>query len=360
MSALLSLLGWSFLPGVASSWIQSIYYGITIRAGDPKPKAGSPKHTQHRRRIHILVVTLYLLYTIYEADHDLRRLSSYYQDLSVPTTATGPEIKSRFRRLAAVHHPDKTGSEAASESAAYFIHLKLASDTLQDAAKRFAYERFGDAMISWEKCITIKDYVTKGVLYTILPHYGVAAAMIYLLGMFGYMEFGKFYRWLILVTLGLFEVHTVTRPGFPPALNIVNAVVTTVSSRPPYLPFQIIALLRKLTLTVYIALSQIGPLLVQDSKTKKAAAEDGEKAVRESLVALEAVSKQLDADAVRLMDMEVAPFKGDAATINNLRGQMREWLVQNTIRADPMVRDALGTSLKRRRVDAPAGAKRNW
>lgn len=356
MSALLSLIGWSFLPELVSSWVQAIYYGITIRAGDPKPQPGSPQHARHRRRIHTLVITAYLLYTVYEADHDLRRLSSYHADLGVPVTATDREIKSRFRRLAALHHPDKAGS---GQGAAYFIHLKLASDTLQDAAKRFAYERFGDATASCDRCATIRDHVARGVLRTILPHYGVAAAVVYVLGLFGYMEFGKFYRWLILMTLCLFEVHTVTRPAFPPLLTFVNGVVTTVTSRPPYLPFQLIALLRKLTLTVYIALSQIGPLLVPDSKTRKPAAEDNEKAVRERLVVLEAVSRQLDADAARLMDMELAPFKGDTASITHLGGQMREWLVQNTIRADPLVKDALGTSLKKRRKDAPAGAKGN-
>lgn len=357
MSALLSLIGWSFLPKLASSWVQAIYYGVTIRAGDPKPQPGSPQHARHRRRIQMLVITAYLLYTVYEADHDIRRLSSYHADLGVPVAATDREIKSRFRRLAALHHPDKTGVGGGGDGA-YFIHLKLASDTLQDAVKRFVYERFGDAMASCEKCSTLRDHVARGVLHTILPYYGVAAAMVYGLGLFGYMEFGKFYRWLILMTLCLFEVHTVTRPGFPPLLTLVNGVVTTVTSRPPYLPFQLIALLRKLTLTVCIALSQIGPLLVPDSRTRKAPAEDNEKAVRERLVVLEAVSKQLDADAVRLVEMEVAPFKGDPASISHLGGQMREWLVQNTIRADPLVKDTLGTSLKRRK-DAPAGARGN-
>ncbi|OAA46042.1 Heat shock protein DnaJ [Metarhizium rileyi] len=359
MSALLSLIGWSFLPGLASSWIQTIYYGITIRAGDPKPQAGTPRHAEHRRRIHILVVAVYLLYTIYEADYDLRCQPSYYKDLGVQFDSTDREIKSRFRRLAALHHPDKTSAEEAAESANYFIHLKLASDTLQDAASRFAYERFGEAVNTWEKCVTIKEFVTHGVLYTILPHYGIAAAMIYGLALFGYLDFGKFYRWLILVALCLFEVHSVTRPDFPPLLNVVNAIMTRVAFREAYLPFQFIALLRKLILTVYIALSQIGPLLVPTSKAKKVAVEDDEKSLRESLVRLETLSKQLDSDAGRLMDMEVAPFKGDAASVSNLQGKMREWLVQNTIRADPIVKDAMGKSFMKRRIDAPSGAKGN-
>ncbi|KAG5926300.1 hypothetical protein E4U42_003447 [Claviceps africana] len=356
MAALLSFLGWSFLPDLVSSFVQTIYYGVTIRAGDPKPASGSPQYVKHRRRIQILVMTAYLVYTIYEAGHENSQLSSYYADLGVPFTATEREIKSRFRRLAAVHHPDKTGSEAASESAAYFIHLKLASDTLQDAAKRFAYERFGDAVVSWEHCVTAGDYVSQGVLYNILPHYGIAVSAIYIMGLFGYMEFGRFYRWLILVTMCLVEVHAVTRAGFPPLLKLVNALVTTLARRPPYLPFQFIALLRSLTLTSYMAFSQLGPLLAPESVKGDNPAADDQQALRESLAALEAVSKQLDVDTGRLMDMEVAPFKGDAAVVDGLRGHMKEWLVQNTIRADPMVTDALRRALKTsRKHAAPSG-----
>ncbi|KAG5948645.1 hypothetical protein E4U53_006220 [Claviceps sorghi] len=352
MAALLSLLGWSFLPDLASSFVQKIYYGVTIRAGDPKPASGSPQYVKHRRRIQILVMTAYLVYNIYEAGHENSQISSYYADLGVPFTATEREIKSRFRRLAAVHHPDKTGSEAASASAAYFIHLKLASDTLQDAVKRFAYERFGDVVVSWEQCVTARDYVSQGVLYNILPHYGMAISMTYIMGVFGYMGFGRFYQWLILMTMCLVEVHAVTRAGFPPLLNLVNALVTTLARRPPYLPFQFIALLRRLTLTTYMAFSQIGPLLAPESVKAKSPAADDKQALQESLMALEAVSKQLDADTGRLMDMEAAPFKGDAAVVDSLRGHMQEWLVQNTIRADPVVQDALRRALKTSRKQA--------
>ncbi|KAK7415911.1 hypothetical protein QQZ08_012206 [Neonectria magnoliae] len=359
MSGYLSMLGWAFLPGLATSWIQTIYYGLSIRAGDPKPAPGSARFNSHRRTIHILVIATYLLYTIYEADYDQRRDPSYYADLGVTFSAPEREIKSRFRRMAALHHPDKVGADA-PDSAAFFMHLKQASDTLQDAAKRFAYERFGPEVARWQKCITIKDYVTRGVVSGILPHYGVAAASIYVLGLFGYMDFGKYYRWLILLVLCTFELHSVTRPDFPPVVTTINAVLTRLTSHHPYLPFQVISLARKLTITFYIALSQIGPLLVEQfGGGQKAVAQNEEKALQQNLDRLEALAKQLDGDALRLLDMELAPYKGDAEATNNLQGKMREWLVQNTIRADPMVRDALGTSLKRRRVDAPAGAKGN-
>ncbi|KAG6041702.1 hypothetical protein E4U41_002785 [Claviceps citrina] len=367
MSALISILGWSFLPDLVTSFVQTIYYGITIRAGSPKPKSGSPQHARHRRRIQILVMTAYLLYTVYEAGHDVSQTPSYYTELGVPITATDREIKSRFRRLAALHHPDKkTSSEAAAaaaageSAAAYFMHLKRASDTLQDSAGRFAYERFGDDVTSWDWCVTVRDYVRQGVLHNVLPHYGAAAAMVYLLGVFGYAApFGHFYRWLILMTLCLAELHAVTRADFPPLLKVVNALLVTLSSRPPFLPFQFIALGRKLALTGYFALSHIAPLLMADTVAKEAPAKNEDEAVRESLSALETVSKQLEADAGRLMDMEIAPFKGDTASIDSLRSQMREWLVQNTIRADPMVKDALRTALKKGRNYSLAGEKGN-
>ncbi|KAL6866195.1 hypothetical protein ACO1O0_002300 [Amphichorda felina] len=355
MSNFLSMMGWAFLPN-------TIYYGLTIRAGDPKPAPGSARYNTHRRVIHILVVTLYLAYTIYEADHDIRQASSFYADLGVSPSAADREIKSRFRRLAALHHPDKTGpSSDEAASASYFMHLKTASETLQDAARRFAYERFGPDVNRWQRCKTIRDYVSHGVLQGILPHYVVAAASMYVLGLFGYMDFGKFYRWLILVALFTFEVHAATRPRFPLLLDALNAVVTRASSHPPYLPFQIITLARKITITVYIALSQVGPLLAAHLRggDKAASPDDDDKALRQGLDRLEGVARQLDVDAARLMEMETAPYKGDSEATSNLQGKMREWLVQNTIRADPMVRDALGSSFRRRRIDAPAGAKGN-
>ena len=45
------------------------------------------------------VIVLYLLYTIFEADHWLRQAGDFYQDLGLPPGADEKTIKSRFRRL---------------------------------------------------------------------------------------------------------------------------------------------------------------------------------------------------------------------------------------------------------------------
>ncbi|KAI1639605.1 membrane associated DnaJ chaperone-like protein [Biscogniauxia mediterranea] len=372
-SQLLSLIGWSFLPNLVTGWVQSIYYGLTIRAGDPRPAPNSPRYAEHRRRIHILVVSLYLLYTIYEADYELRRAGDFYTDLGVPFSASERDIKSRFRRLAALHHPDKAGfnnnnnnhgdgGAAAADSGDYFMHLKTASDVLTDPARRFAYERFGPDMVDWKHCTTVRDYVVRGA-QSLVPYYGVVAILMYVMGLLGYLEWGRYWRWFTLVALCVFELHAVTRPRFPRFVAAgLNPLLARLTSHPPYLPFQVVALARKLCVTVYIAFSQIGPLLRQQGGQKGAAADAetaSEKQLQQNLDRLEQTARAMDVDATRLMELEMAPFAGDAEVVGSMRAKLKEWLVQNTIRADPMVRDALGRSFQKRRVDAPAGARGN-
>lgn len=313
------------------------------------------------------MVSLYLLYTIYEADYELRRAGTYYGDLGVSPDASERDIKSRFRRLAALYHPDKASNTPGSDPAdvnAYFVHLKTASETLTDPARRFAYERFGPAVVSWDRCRTVRDFVVRGA-QNLVPYYVVAAAAMYGLGLFGYLDWARHERWLVLASLFVFELHTVTRPGRPALFErVVNPLLRLVTpARTPYLPFQIIALARKLCITIYIAFSQIGPLLGADTSEGKIVVsqkgQDEELLLKQALDRVEASAKGLDADTERLLQMEMAPFAGDDEALSNMRGTVKEWLVQNTIRADPMVRDALGRSLQKRRVDAPSGAKGN-
>ncbi len=416
MSGFLSLLGWSFLPNVCLSldccllsavaartncclvpqlvtgWTQSLYYSITIRAGDPRPVPGTPRFAEHRRRIHMLVVALYLAYTIYEADHDLRREGSFYQDLGVPLAASDRDIKARFRRLAAQFHPDKVAASpnlpgGADAVNAYFVHLKTAADTLIDPARRFAYDRFGPSSVAWAtttvssaaaaaggaqqqhlRYTTVYDFVSLGAR-VLVPYYTVAVAALYGLGLLGYLTWGRYERWLVLASVLAFELHAITRPFHPRILtHVINPLLAVLAPQHgPYLPFQALQLARKLSITVYIGFSQIGPLLGADTRSGQiVAGDDGgsgsgggasDPALLAALDRLDATSRSLDADATRLLEMEMAPFVGQESVLSNVRGKVKEWLVQNTIRADPMVRDAVGRSLQRRRTDAPAGAR---
>ncbi|KKF96106.1 hypothetical protein CFO_g1546 [Ceratocystis platani] len=232
--------------------------------------------------------------------------------------------------------------------------LKTAVDTLTDPAKRFAYDRFGAGVHEWKHCTTVYDYLQRGAMDRLVPHYLGAAMLLYILGFFGLMENGRFWRWLLMAMMSVAEITLLTRPTLPRIFaNVMNPMLALVAGRAPYVQFQVIALLRRLSITVAIALAQLGPVLFpNDGSTSKA-----EVALAQGLGRLEGVAGGLDKEITAVMNVEFAPFKDDTSMITALKGQIKDWLVQNTIRSDPMVVDAMGTSLRRRRPDAPHGAR---
>ena len=70
----------------------------------------------------------------------------YYEILGVARTATDQEIKSAYRRLAVLHHPDKNPNNAAAEDK--FKEAAEAYTVLSDAEQRRRYDRFGHAGVS--------------------------------------------------------------------------------------------------------------------------------------------------------------------------------------------------------------------
>lgn len=94
---------------------------------------------------------------------------------------------------AALHHPDKVGAAEnfKETSDAFFRQLKLAQDTLMNPVQRFAYERFGPDMLSWQHCSSIRDYLIGGI-QAYSPMYIGSAIFLVLLGVTGYLQWGRF------------------------------------------------------------------------------------------------------------------------------------------------------------------------
>ena len=67
----------------------------------------------------------------------------YYELLEVERTADDKTIKTSYRRLAMLHHPDRNPGDKAAE--AKFKSISQAYDCLKDPQKRAAYDRFGHA-----------------------------------------------------------------------------------------------------------------------------------------------------------------------------------------------------------------------
>lgn len=67
---------------------------------------------------------------------------NYYDTLGVPKTATGEEIKSKYRKLAKQYHPDVNKDPAAVQK---FKEINEAYEVLGDDTKRKNYDQYGDA-----------------------------------------------------------------------------------------------------------------------------------------------------------------------------------------------------------------------
>jgi len=257
-----------------------------------------------------------------------------------------------------LHHPDKVspGSDRTTAES-YYVHLKFCRDILIDPTKRFAYDRLGPDIFFWRPQPTsIPDFLTIG-LRNLFFYYSGTAAVLTLLGFLGYIKQAAFWRFLALAALGVFEVHCLTNPTFPRLLmQVANPVFAIIPTHPQFLPWQLISLLRKLILTAFIAFSQIGPLLTSPEAAVAAASNQTDEVSQQQLQRISALGQALENEANMLMGLEMTPFAGDEAAMREMRGRMKRFLVDNTVRSNVEVRNAMGEAIARRRQGVPHGA----
>lgn len=67
--------------------------------------------------------------------------SSLYDVLGIPTGASFQEVKSAYRRLARVFHPDVASMDRRDSSTDEFLKIQAAYSTLSDPEKRADYDR---------------------------------------------------------------------------------------------------------------------------------------------------------------------------------------------------------------------------
>ncbi|KAK2796832.1 hypothetical protein FQN50_009393 [Emmonsiellopsis sp. PD_5] len=378
-SQVLSFAGWAFLPRYVTSFLQSLYYRITIRAGEPHPAPQSPRYARHYRRIYIFVVTSYLLYSFYETYHKLRTDGDFYQALGVLPTADDRAIKSGFRRLATLHHPDKQQQQPLRDGVspdAMFRHIRLAQDTLLDPVKKFAYHRFGQEVVEGAKSKTMREFLYAG-LYALLPQYAGGFIMMTLMNLFWFSGWGRyvrspcplqmticmndanargkkqwrFYTFFALLTL---ELSLLTHPNgiFMPSAHLPGWLCSLLKLDTFYLlPFQTLALARSASLTLNIFISQLTPPGDSSSGSKTSATGNGglTPQTQAQLVQLTHLARANDAEVTRLLQLGLAPFKGDEESVAKLRRGMREGLVLGSVRDSKEVKEAVERVKERRR-----------
>ena len=239
----------------------------------------------------------------------------------------------------------------------YYVHLKHARDIILDPAKRFAYDRFGpDIFAQCQSCLTIKDY-TDNALISTGTSYG--ALLVFLIGAnaLGFLTSGSYWRYLGLLAVATFEVRTILRPDHPAFLSkYLNPLVATTNIRPAYLPFQIIAIAKKASISLAQFLALLMPLYHAHSQNPSKPTDDSDNTRHEQLDRLAAFVQESNKDANRLLELESIPYRDNEKAKNELREALKKYMVQNVVHQTKEVRNAMGEVMTRRRTGVPHGA----
>ena len=358
---------------LVTNYTQSFLYTLFIRAGDPRPQPGTPQFIRHRQRIYLTILFVYFAYTLYEAHWELQRAGDLYTLLGVPRDVSEKQISSRYRRLAALHHPDKV-AQGEEPNDAYFIALTTARDTLLDNAKRFAYDRFGPDILRWQHCVTIRDYVTVGLKSVVAPHYLGWTILLAGMQFMGWMQLGAYWRWWAFASLAAFEVACITRPTFPqtwvfetvpPTMIAAVGQVWASLGLPTYLPFQTVTFARRASLTLFVAISKVSPVLAAMRSSNGQAELSDEATITRKLGTLEQLLKQNLLEATKLLSLESRPFEpssldsimqdqsgSEGGGMHELRRGLREQFVRGSVQRDREVGLAYSRAVRRRNGEA--------
>lgn len=314
---------------------------------------------KHRRNILIAIYAAYFAFTIYEVDFNLQRSSNVYYELGVPINVDESGLNSRFRKLTVKYHPDKVGPDIDRNAANnYYVHLKHARDTILDPAKRFAYDRFGpDIFAQCQTCLTIKEYTDSGLI-TAATSYGALFIILVGANALGFLKDGSYWRYFGLLAVATFEMRTALRSDHPAILSkYLNPWVTSTNLRPAYLPFQIIAILKKASISLAQFLGLLMPLYRIDTQGPSATDEDTDDARHKQIDKLSALVAESNNDASRLLDLESIPYRDNEKAKSELREALKKYMVQNVVHQEREVRNAMGQVMARKRAGVPHGAQ---
>lgn len=333
----------------ATSILQNLYYRVTISAGRRHPQPGEPLYAYHHRRIRIVVLSLYLLYTLFQSLYDVKMAGDFYILLGVTPYSSERDIKAKFRRLAAKFHPDKIRENNAipsTPSDLAFVQLKLAQDTIIDPAKRFAYDRFGPVVVRVQhpNLKTIRDYVYAG-LRAKVPEYASNAIMLIVLNYVWLPQWGRFWRYFAVAVMAFLELYFLTHAfELPPQVELLGRYLRNAAPDllPPHLlPFQVLTIARRLSMSLNIFISQLAP-----PAARSKAAQDQQ--MQQQIAHLSQATGRVDAEATNLLQLGLTPFKGEAEKVRSLREGMTESLMMGAVRNNPEVRQAVEQVLARR------------
>jgi hypothetical protein len=157
------------------------------------------------------------------------------------------------------------------------------------------------------------------------------------------------------VLMAIVEFTVLSSPEFPAFLTLwLNPLVTMLKIRPPYLPYQLMTLLHRAGISGFIAIQQLSPLFPGVAGAQ--GTPQAEAAQARQLDKLEQMMRGITVQTSKLLEFEMAPYATDEASAREVKSRFREWLIQNTVRSDPEVRDRIGRAIQAKRAKPGQGS----
>lgn len=109
------------------------------------------------------------------------------------------------------------------------------------------------------------------------------------------------------------------------------------------LPYQILSIARRVSVTLNIFISQLTPPGAKSQAQASAVAAGAAitPQLQRQLMQLTQICRLNDAEATKLLQMELAPFKGDKELVGKLRKEMKGWVNLGSVKEHPEVTSAV-------------------
>jgi len=228
------------------------------------------------------------------------RPPTLYETLNVSKHFTSQQLKSNYRKLSLMYHPDKQEPENMEAAQEKYILIRSAYEILQDPIRLKAYEKFGLNALQCKHCQNEKDY-----LYYMIPayimHYAITGLVLLIFFVLFGKGYGRYWRFLFYFGTAAFEANILIADHDPISFFL-----------PSLLIFEKIEIIRQLTVTFFIALTHIGPDLIPEKKTD----------LKKMLKELNQLSKGLDKQNSVHFVQGYEPFENNKDALNLLQQAM--------------------------------------
>ncbi|KND02969.1 uncharacterized protein SPPG_02044 [Spizellomyces punctatus DAOM BR117] len=301
------MLFWTFVPSMATKFLQKQYYSFRSSKKPPTPSEAQ----FHYSVIYVLVVVVYLIYSFVQVERNLP--PTYYDFLDVSRNCDARDLRSQFRQMSLLYHPDKLQSLPESERVLHetrYLQIRQAYDILKEPIKRAAYDKYGLTSHDCQRCATEREYLMKA-LPNFITFYGGSAVFLVILSMLGTLNFGRYWRFVGLLSMGCFEAKILFSGPSSTALLVLRTLL------PWRTLHEQIIMLHQLFVVVFIAISQLGPILFPEDK----------RTVKQMMLELENLTNLQLKESTRSFRSAFEPFARDPVAVADVQKKMEKLAV---------------------------------